>query len=383
MLKALLLFTFQETLQHWNELGIIDREIALYNKLKNKEIDFQFITYGNENDLSFKSKLNKIDIIPVKKYINSNNSILRLIRSFFLPIYMKKLFKNVDFIKTNQINGCWVAFIPKILYKKALIIRGGYEWFRNFLNMPRSSGLINDFRFLINYFFYYIIEYIAYRLADKIILSNKDDIKFIIKTFRLNKRRDKIVLIPNYIDTDLFKPINNEKKTNHILFIGRLYIEKNLFNLFEAMKNLKDFTLDLIGNGPYREYLEEKAKLMKININFLGTIPNSRLPSIINQYEMFILPSYFEGNPKSLLEAMSCGIPCIGTNVRGINEIITHGENGYLCGISSNSIKKAIIALSNDKQLKNYLGKNAREYILKNCSLESIIDKELMVYKNL
>ena len=80
---------------------------------------------------------------------------------------------------------------------------------------------------------------------------------------------------------------------------------------------------------------------------------------------------------------MSCGISCIGTNVRGINNIIKHKENGYLCETDSISIRNAIILLYNDKKLRKKIGQEAREFIVNNCSLESIANKEFLLYKSL
>ena len=120
-----------------------------------------------------------------------------------------------------------------------------------------------------------------------------------------------------------------------------------------------------------------------MNVNFLGLFPNNKIPEIINQYQIIILPSYWEGNSKVLLEAMSCGIACIGSNISGINNVITHGENGYLCGVSSNSIKDAIVNVYNDKTLREKIGKNARKYIQENCSLRSITKKEFHFYREI
>ncbi len=101
-----------------------------------------------------------------------------------------------------------------------------------------------------------------------------------------------------------------------------------------------------------------------INLNLLGVFPNNIIPEVLNQYQIFILPSYYEGNPKVLLETMSCGLACIGINVYGISNILKHKENGYLCDIQSESIKKAIKSLHSNKDLKSKIGRNAREFIM-------------------
>jgi len=76
-------------------------------------------------------------------------------------------------------------------------------------------------------------------------------------------------------------------------------------------------------------------------------------------------------------------LPCIGTNVEGIKEILKHKENGYLCETNANSIRKAIIEVSEDESLRRKIGQNARETILENFSLEKILEKEIRIYQSL
>ena len=119
------------------------------------------------------------------------------------------------------------------------------------------------------------------------------------------------------------------------------------------------------------------------NVKLLRILPNDQIPVELNKSQIFIIPSIFEGNPKVLLEAMACGLAIIGTEVMGIKEIINHEENGYLCKTNSGSIRKAIIELIKNPKLVKKTGENARKYILKNCSLEKIIRKEIRIYKSL
>jgi len=383
-MKVLLLSTYGVSLKLWEKLGLIDREISLYKHLIDKGVEFKLLTYGDNSDLEYNHLLNNISILPIKKYIKSRSIILSIFKSFLLPIKLKGVFKEIDIIKTNQVDGWWISLLAKILYKKKIIIRAGYGWLRNYVSKANIHRDMNYLKYIINYIFIFFLEFLAYRLADGIILTNKSDIKFIIKKFKLKKKtRKKIHLIPNFIDKNIFKPLELEKKNNHVLFIGRLSSEKNLFNLFQALKDLKKYTLHIIGIGPLKEDLKIKAEEFDINVNFLGRYPNNLLPEIINQYNIFILPSFYEGNPKVLLEAMSCGLACIGTNVRGIKDIIEHNKNGYLCEIYPNSIRNAILTLENNEIIREKLGKNARTFIINNYSLELVVNKEYRVYKQI
>ena len=88
-----------------------------------------------------------------------------------------------------------------------------------------------------------------------------------------------------------------------------------------------------------------------LSISIVQRMNNFELSPIINQAIHFILPSYFEGHPKALLEAMSCGMPCIGTDINGIREDIEHLVTGYLCETDFKSIADAIDTLMVDESL--------------------------------
>ena len=384
-MKLLLTFTDNVSLEDWNNIGLINREISLYKKLLKKNMNICFLTYGTKEDLKFSKILEGINIIPCSDLVKSKIPGITFIKSLFLPIRLKEYFRKVDIIKTNQLNGSWVAWIAKLLFRKKLIIRGGYDWLTNHINLYKLKGSKSYLKYVLLYFQIFILELIAYKLADGIILTSEMHISYIIKYFKLKKKlkKNRIYLLRNFIDINLFKPAPLKKKDKHVLFIGRLSNEKNLFNLLDAINELDGFFLDIIGSGPEEEILKKRVEDLRINVKFHGVLPNNKIPEKINQYQIFILPSFYEANPKSLLEAMSCGVACIGTNVWGIGNIINHKENGYLCGTSSNSIKRAIETLYNNQLLREKIGKNARTFILENCSLNSISNKEYEFYNEL
>ena len=115
----------------------------------------------------------------------------------------------------------------------------------------------------------------------------------------------------------------------------------------------------------------------------LGTFANNELPEIINEYNVLILASIYENSPKALLEAMSCGIPVIGTDVDGIREIIRHKENGFLCRTDALSINEAIDTVMQDSELRQKMSRIGRQYVIENCSLPRILEKEIKIYKKI
>ena len=383
-MKLLVTFSFKNSFEKLEQYGSLTYFVPFSKEITKKNIDLTYLTYGSFKDTSYSNLLKPAKIVPIYQTIKLKSNKINLLKSLFIPIKFKKYFKEADLIRTFQIVGSWVAVIGKILYKKKLIVRTGYEWFIFFLLARNSTtNKQNYLKYCLNYIIIYFLEYLAYKLADGIILSSQMDINFIIKAFHLEKKakKNKILHLYNYIDVDLFKPMRIQRKHKRILFIGRLENQKNLFNLINAFVDLKDFTLDIIGKGPYKNELKKLVKKLNLNVNFLGTIPNYEIPKLLNQCEIFILPSYYEGNPKVLLEAMSCGIPCIGTNVWGIKNVITHKENGYLCNLDSFSIKEAIIDLYKDVELRKKMSIKSREFIINNCSPSAIAQAEYLFYK--
>lgn len=374
--KALaLFFTFRVSLKTWHDVGMIDREVSLYNKLSKYFTHIYFFTYGGREDLEFQSYLaDNITIVPTPfLYVSKPSKIFfpfMLAYSFLLPLIHYRILKNIDILKTNQMKGSWTAVITKLLFRKKLVVRTGYTW-SIFAKKSNPSSLKNA---IIK-----AVERFAYFFSDGIIVSSQSDLEYLEKNYNLKGIK---IVIPNYVDTDVFKPLNIQKRNGSICFVGRLTEQKNLFSLFEAMTALP-YTLTIVGSGYQREVLENYAKEKGINVEFLGNLPNSELPNMLNQHEIFILPSLYEGMPKTLLEAMACGLPVIGTDVGGIREVIEHEKNGILCGTNPRSIRGAILRLMNDEKLKRKISIKARATIEERFSLNKLIKRELALYENL
>jgi glycosyltransferase involved in cell wall biosynthesis len=158
--------------------------------------------------------------------------------------------------------------------------------------------------------------------------------------------------------------------------VGRLHPVKNLDLLIQAIAQLPDASLTIIGDGPQRESLVTLAAQLNALVRFLGIVPQKQIALELNRSELFVLPSREEGHPKALIEAMAVGTAVLGTDVTGIREFIEHGQTGWLCRPDSASLQEAIQHLLARPDLRARLGQAGHIYAADHYALERIAEKE-------
>lgn len=185
----------------------------------------------------------------------------------------------------------------------------------------------------------------------------------------------------NGVDTEYFK--NNKtaeeqldirdrhgiaKNDFVITFVGRIVKDKGINELIESFEELtkKYNSLKLLLVGDYEEHLnpikEENKVLIETSKNIITVGFQSDIREFLSITDLFVLPSYREGLPNSLIEAGSFAIPLIATDINGCNEIIMNKETGLLVEKKDTvSLQNAIELLIKDKELYGYLKSNIRE----------------------
>jgi glycosyltransferase involved in cell wall biosynthesis len=372
-IKIVLFFTYGVSLKTWAETGLLQREIKLYQELiKHYGVKVTFLTYGDSTDREWENELGNIQLLPIyERLARPKSKIFRFLQSFIIPFYFwKKLIKS-DLFKTNQILGSWVAVVSKIIHKKPLLVRCGYEAYKNSM----QTGNRKLFHYLIWFF-----SIMAYKCADHIWLNSKEMALFVKKTFSIKPH--KITVAQNWIDTKLFFPFKKAKHKKKILFVGRFSKEKNIPMLLHALEGT-DIGLDLVGAGDIRQGIKDLAHQLGVKVDFLGRFSNNEMPGIYNRYLVYVLCSHYEGNPKTLLEAMVCGCAVVGTDVPGIRNVLIHNKSGLLVTPNVQDLQQAIKQLLTNPTLCSSLGKNARDYIIKNNSIGKYIREEMHTYRKL
>ncbi|MFA5173420.1 MAG: glycosyltransferase [Candidatus Paceibacterota bacterium] len=363
--KNLVLFmTSGMNFKNWEKSGLLSREIASYNLLALRFKNIFIFTYGDKSELAYQKFLK-----PNIKIIYKNVRMPIRLYYWFAPFLHLPTILRSHFFKTNQMRGAKTALIAKFINPFAkLIIRTGYT--QSLFDTKENKNIFKIKR----------LEKTAYRFSNHAFVTSLADKKYLIEEYKIPE--NKISVIANYIDTDIFKPLNLNKYSDRLIFVGRLNEQKNLFSLIEALSGT-NLSLDIVGSGKLKDKLENFAEEKNVSVNFLGIIPNNSLPETLNRYEIFILPSLYEGMPKTLLEAMSCGLACVATDVPGSREVISDNFNGLLSEISPESLREKIKELAVNAELQKKLGKNARRFVLENFSLSTQIDKEISIYKKL
>jgi glycosyltransferase involved in cell wall biosynthesis len=379
-MTLLLFFTRGVSLKIWSDSGLLDREKLIYEEHLNKGNlkKVYWLTYGC-NDASLSNKLKH------EKKLHSNIIVLGMpnffkyiprkigsyIYSFLAPIIYPKILRDSDILKTNQIDGSWCAVFSKWFYRKPLLLRTGYT----ISTLPRANN--RDIRSKFNR----LVESFAYRNSNYSIVSSYHNYEYIKKHYLTKK--SKCSVLYNYIDLNLFTFKSHVPRyENRILYVGRLNNEKNLFNLIKAISQTS-LILDIYGQGEIESELKTYAKRCSANVNFCGVVSNTKLAEIYKYYMYYVLISFQEGMPKTLLEAMASGCFCIGSDVAGINEIIKDNINGVLSKTTKSD--DIVTALNRALQVSNKqtMIKNGVNMVNESCSLSKIVDKEFLIFKDI
>ncbi|WP_353419490.1 glycosyltransferase family 4 protein [Staphylococcus delphini] len=249
--------------------------------------------------------------------------------------------------------------------------------------------------------FFNIEKYIGRYFTDYIFTQSEEDFEVVRKN-KFLKNKNNYVLIGNGIDLDYKFNIDKFSERNAeglrekykinkndivVSFIGRLVREKGILDLLKAYKYLesKNVKFLIIGSLPQGERDKETLKLIEKykennNIIFTGQVTN------VNEHlylsDIFCLPSYREGMPRSIIEAMSMRNAVIATNIRGSREEVLHNDTGYLCNVSaSKEIAMYIDELVKNQSKMNSFKENGLKRARKLYDENKVIEKQINIFE--
>jgi glycosyltransferase involved in cell wall biosynthesis len=211
-----------------------------------------------------------------------------------------------------------------------------------------------------------------------------------LAAYRAFDSRMKVHLVPNAVDpaglADQPRPYNTGGPLR-LVYVGRLVRAKGLFELVEALAQLKrsgrEFTLCIAGNGPDRDELiaaAERADL-RDRVRFLGGVFAAAKGRLWLESDLFVLPSHMEGLPYSLLEAMAAGCVPITTPVAAIPDVVRNGEHGLLIPAKDpDALARAVAAVDDDREGLVRMAKAARLRVLERYTVARLAEDFRRLY---
>ncbi len=305
---------------------------------------------------------------------------------FFPSFFFKLLKKDFDIIHSHVFGHPHfvLSAIAAKLKKTSHIHTTHCPWTDAFRSLAGRIGVIISYNFFSK---------IAFKLTDKVIVITPWEKKFIKK---FGGKENQIEIIPNGMSKDFFKKKKNndfKKKFNIktkflVLFFGRLNITKAPDKFVEIAKLIlkKQKNVTFVIRGP-DEGMKEKVKRLIKNENKILLLSETRNRNeIIKMYQsadVYVLPSYREGLPLTLFEAMASGMPIVASPVNGIPYEIKDKKNGFLVKYGENyKFKEKIIELLKNKKLRDRISKNNLKKA-KNYDWEIITKKTMKVYNKI
>lgn len=325
----------------------------------------------------FNSSLAKIDKIIYVATMKNTNVFLKTLMTFiaYIKVMFFLIFNHIDIVHVHMSHrGSFyrksiIVLMAKLFKTKVIIHLHGSRFDVFYENETNDSQK----------------KYIKkiFNMTDCVIVLSEEWREII------NKWVDtKIQVLYNAIEIP--ESNNYNKNSKYITLLGRLNERKGVYDLLEVIadvkKHRKDIKFILAGDGDLeklRRKIYEKG-LDDDSVQVLGWIDNKRKYEILKETIIYVLPSYHEGMPMSILEAMSYGIPVISTYIGGIPRVVKNEFNGNLInpGDTAN-LYKFIVELLDDEQKRVSYSKHAYMNIKSNFGIETHIKRLRELYMNL
>ena len=335
------------------------RVLVLSNMYPNRDSHFGIFVKDQVESLEKAG----VDIIRIVKTRRS--------RFAYAPFILKSisylLFGSYDLVHAHY--GFHSALFAAIVKRRPLVV-----------TFHRGDALDEPWRSK----FYYHTQRLVVNEAVRIIAVSQEIKHSLVKN--LGSDIHKIATISCGVNSAVFKPIKDKHKLRKVLslpkdkplvlFVGSLSYRKGVDIICKCAELLPNVNFVFVGNGSLKTDLP--------NCTFVGPKPHHELRLWMNACDVFLLPSRSEGLPVVILEACSCGLPVITSEVGGIPHMITNGENGFTVKTHNPEDYAEIVRDSlADKQKLNLIKRNAREFVRRNYDNRVIANKIKSIYENL
>ena len=223
-----------------------------------------------------------------------------------------------------------------------------------------------------------------FAMADKVIALSEDWKEFLAEYICDAK---KIVVVYNAVKIPEAYP--KDYTNRKMLFLGILGQRKGTYDLIEVLPEILSKYPDshiYFGGDGEREQAEHLCMEKEIadHVTFLGWVRGTEKEKFLKECSIYVLPTYHEGMPMSILEAMSYGMAVVSTYVGGIPHIITDGEQGLLCEAGDRAtLRENLLKLLENENLREKLGRNAYNMMVRKFDVRENVEKVLQIYREL
>ena len=286
--------------------------------------------------------------------------------TLFMAIRYRRELRECSVLRVFQVTGVIPALVARRWLGVPFVTTYGF-WYSELARSVMTGSLRRA------------VAALGLRAADAVIVPTTE---LAAHVEPLVRDRATIHLIPNGVDTGRFAPAAHERRgAKKILYVGRLSPEKNLEALIVALAKLVgrfDLHLTLVGAGPLRARLETVATELGVALEIVPFVDHRALPAFYTAADAFVLPSLTEGHPKVLLEAMSCGRPCIASDVGGNRSILAGRDAGLLFDPADpGALASAIERVLTQEGLARRLGDRARAEVTTRYDLAVLVAREI------
>jgi glycosyltransferase involved in cell wall biosynthesis len=204
---------------------------------------------------------------------------------------------------------------------------------------------------------------------------------------------EQVHILRNCVAVDNIAPHSFDPSTNGVmaLFLGNVGLNKGVFDLLQSMSHVKLRGIPLrlwVAGGEEREgdLFRARKRLEELRLEdtcqLLGEVRGERKAKLLGEARLFVLPSYQEGLPMAILEAMAAGLPVIATSVGGIPEVVKDGYNGFLVAPGDiEALAEKLALLASDSHLCGIMGERSHEFAVRELDVKPYIKRLVALYE--
>ncbi|MBI4020051.1 MAG: glycosyltransferase family 4 protein [Candidatus Aenigmarchaeota archaeon] len=232
----------------------------------------------------------------------------------------------------------------------------------------------------------YLFNRYACKSADAIVTVSSEERENVINSFGVD--RYKVNYIPTAVDTARFRPLKMDKDID-VLYVGRFARKKAVPVLLKAaasVKKGKSLKICLVGGNKgdddYNSIMGMIRKYGLSNVEIIAAVNHQKLAEYYNRAKVFVLPSYHEGMPKVLLEAMACGVPVVATNVCGNRDVVDERAGFLVKAGDPQNLAHKIKELLEDDGLRSRMGREGRRRVERRFTWDKIAEEHIKLYRS-